>query len=71
MAAYSMALFAMYLAQYVGLGSVPAFLYAIAILVPLIGNTVFYTLIKTGTNLRFSDPSLTIPQMVYSSFWRG
>jgi hypothetical protein len=35
----------------------------------LLGNTVFFILFYTNSNLRFSDPSLTREQIVYSAFW--
>lgn len=35
----------------------------------LLGNTVFFILFYTNANLRFSDPSLTREQIVYSAFW--
>ena len=35
----------------------------------LLGNIVFFILFYTNANLRFSDPSLTREQIVYSAFW--
>ncbi len=35
----------------------------------LFGNTVFFILFYTNANLRFSDPSLTREQIIYSAFW--
>jgi diguanylate cyclase (GGDEF)-like protein len=32
-------------------------------------NLVFYLLIRTGLNLYWPDPSLTLPQMVVATFW--
>jgi hypothetical protein len=37
--------------------------------IALIGNIVFFVLFYTGANLRFSDPSLTREQIVYSAAW--
>jgi len=39
------------------------------IMIGLLGNTVFFILFYTNTNLRFSDPSLTREQIVYSALW--
>lgn len=34
-----------------------------------LGNSAFYLAIRTGFNLRFADPSLTLAQIVYSAAW--
>jgi len=50
------------------LGLLPDFPILSLIIVPAIPNIVFYTLIRTNVNLRFKDPSLTVPQTVYAIF---
>lgn len=35
---------------------------------PLTANLIFYSLLRSGTNLYFEDPSLTVPQTVYAIF---
>lgn len=38
------------------------------LLTPLIANLIFYGLLRSGINLYFKDPSLTVPQTVYAIF---
>ena len=35
----------------------------------LVGNLLFFILLRSGINLRFSDPSLTLAQMLVATFW--
>jgi C4-dicarboxylate-specific signal transduction histidine kinase len=52
-----------------GLGEMSTVQWATFIGLGMLGNTVFFILFYTNTNLRFSDPSLTREQIVYSSVW--
>lgn len=47
--------------------SLPMFLFYMGL--SWIGNLVFFILLRSGYNLRFSDPSLTLPQMIVATFW--
>lgn len=47
--------------------SAPVFLLCICLI--LIGNVVFFALLRSGLNLRFPDPSLTLPQMIVATIW--
>lgn len=47
-------------------GYLPGFPPAAIILIPLFANIIFYSLIRSGLNLYFNDPSLTVPQSVYA-----
>ncbi len=69
MVGYGVVLLAVYLAQYIGLGSVPLLAYQIFCGTAMVGNAFFYLLFKTKRNLRFKDQSLTSVQMIYSAFW--
>jgi hypothetical protein len=50
-----------------GLGEMTFVEWAIFIGLGLAGNIFFFVLFSTGLNLRFSDPSLTSEQIVYSA----
>lgn len=52
-----------------GFGEMNAVQWATFIGLALFGNTVFFVLFYTNANLRFSDPSLTREQIVYSGLW--
>ncbi|MEW6532068.1 MAG: hypothetical protein AB1473_14620 [Thermodesulfobacteriota bacterium] len=52
-----------------GLGEMTLAEWAIFIGLGLVGNIFFFVLFYTGLNLRFSDPSLTSQQIVYSALW--
>ena len=52
-----------------GLGEVSTVQWVAFIVIGLLGNTVFFILFYTNTNLRFSDPSLTREQIVFSFCW--
>ena len=52
-----------------GLGEMSTVQWVAYIMIGLLGNTVFFILFYTKTNLRFSDPSLTREQIVYSALW--
>lgn len=47
--------------------SIPVWL--IFIMIGMLGNVIFFLMIKTGVNLRFKDPSLTKEQIIYSTVW--
>lgn len=68
-ATYAVVTFAAFLATRLGLGRMSAHEWATFIGIGLAGNIIFFALIYTGVNLRFSDPSLTREQIVYSAAW--
>ncbi|MBT8352169.1 MAG: hypothetical protein KJO26_13185 [Deltaproteobacteria bacterium] len=69
LATYAVVILATALIIRLGLGKMSTIQWATFIGLGVIGNTVFFFLFYTNTNLRFSDPSLTVPQIVYSAFW--
>jgi hypothetical protein len=66
---YLIVLLATLLVTILGLGEMNAVQWAAFIGLGMFGNTVFFILFYTNINLRFSDPSLTREQIVYSAFW--
>ncbi len=64
--AYSIPMLMMFIAWSLGLMRVEALYWFLT--VPVAINLVFYTLIKTGLNLRAKDPSLTMWQMLGALF---
>lgn len=46
----------------------PGFSLWFFLLTPLTANVIFYGLLRSGINLYFKDPSLTVPQTVYAIF---
>jgi diguanylate cyclase (GGDEF)-like protein len=52
-----------------GLVDVSAHGFGLAVLCASICNLVFYALIRSGLNLYWPDPSLTLPQMIVATFW--
>ena len=69
LATYAIVILATFLATRLGLGEMNRAQWATYIGVALFGNSVFFVLLYTNTNLRFSDPSMTREQIVYSSLW--
>ena len=53
----------------IGLGEMSKWPWIAFIGLGVIGNLMFATLFITGANLNFSDPSLTLAQIVYSALW--
>jgi len=68
-ATYTMVVVAAFLVIRFGLGDMTAAQWVTFIGLGLIGNVVFFLLFRTNANLRFSDPSLTREQIVYSALW--
>jgi Na+/melibiose symporter-like transporter len=66
---YAVVTLAAVLITRLGLGEMNAAQWVTFIGLGLIGNAVFFLLFYTNVNLRFSDPSLTREQIVYSAFW--
>jgi hypothetical protein len=66
---YAVVTLAAVLVTRLGLGEMNAAHWVTFIGLGLLGNTVFFILFYTNANLRFSDPSLTREQIVYSAFW--
>lgn len=68
-ATYAVVSLAVLLVTWFGLGEMNAAQWATFLGLGLLGNTVFFLLFYTNANLRFSDPSLTWVQIVYSALW--
>jgi hypothetical protein len=68
-ATYAIVFFTAFLTTKLGLGEMSFAQWATFFGLGLIGNIIFFLLIYTGANLRFSDPSLTREQIVYSAAW--
>ena len=66
---YAVVTFAAFLTTRLGLGQMSVSEWATFIGIGLVGNVVFFALFYTGVNLRFSDPSLTREQIIYSAAW--
>jgi len=43
--------------------------FALVMSLTLVGNLIFFILLRSGINLRYVDPSLTLPQMLVATFW--
>jgi hypothetical protein len=69
LATYALVILATFLATRLGLGEMNGAQWATYIGFALFGNGIFSVLFYTNANLRFSDPSLTREQIVYSSLW--
>ncbi|HSN16706.1 MAG TPA: GGDEF domain-containing protein [Gammaproteobacteria bacterium] len=52
-----------------GLVDVSARGFGLAVLAAFLCNVLFYALIRSGLNLYWPDPSLTLPQMIVATFW--
>ena len=52
-----------------GLVDVSARGFGLAVLCAFVCNLAFYVLIRSGLNLYWPDPSLTLPQMIVATFW--
>jgi hypothetical protein len=68
-ATYAVVTCTTFLTTRLGLGQMSVSEWATFIGMALVGNIVFFALIYTRANLRFSDPSLTREQIVYSAAW--
>lgn len=66
---YVVVILAAFLITKLGLAEMSATLWGAFIGLCILGNIVFFILFYTNTNLRFSDPSLTREQIVYSALW--
>jgi len=69
LATYALVIPATILVLRLGLGDMSVRQLIWFLVLALLGNGVFFVLFYTNTNLRFSDPSLTREQIVYSSLW--
>jgi len=69
MATYALVTLATVLVTHLGLGEMSGRQWATFIGVALLGNGLFFVLFYTNANLRFSDPSLTKEQIVFSALW--
>lgn len=68
-ATYAFALLATFLITHLGIGKLNGVQWAILFGLCLFGISLFFVLIYTNTNLRFSEPSLTREQIVYASIY--
>ncbi len=69
LATYAFVILATFLVTRLGLGMMNGTAWVLYIGLALFGNGIFLVLFYTNANLRFSDPSLTREQIVYSSLW--
>lgn len=65
-ATYAVAILATFLITHLGIGGLTAPQWAKLVSLSLFGILMFFLLFHTGANLRFSEPSLTREQIVYS-----
>jgi lysylphosphatidylglycerol synthetase-like protein (DUF2156 family) len=68
-ATYLVAILATFLITQLGIGVLSGMQWAILVGWCLLGIGLFFTLFYTNTNLRFSEPSLTREQIIFSSFY--
>ncbi|MCJ7772516.1 MAG: hypothetical protein MUP22_05215 [Desulfobacterales bacterium] len=68
-ATYLVVILVTFLTTQLGLGEMNAVQWALYIALGLIGNAFFLILFFTNLNLRFSEPSLTREQIIFSAFW--
>ena len=68
-ATYAVVILSAFLTMPLGLGRMTPLQWALILAVALVGNAVFFFLLRTGRNLRFSDPSLTQAQIIFSGLW--
>lgn len=57
------------LTTYLGMGRITSLEWMLIIGIGLLNNVVFFLMLYTGMSLRFSDPSLTWTQIVFSAVW--
>ena len=69
LATYTLVILATFLVTRLGLGRMNGAQWVTYIGLALFGNCIIFVLFYTNANLRFSDPSLTREQIVYSAFW--
>ena len=63
---YFLVLFAIYLIQKFEFGTISQTIWILLFTLGVAGNLIFFSLIYSGVNLRFSDPSLTCLQIGYA-----
>ncbi len=68
-ATYAVAIVATFLITRLGIGDLSTAQWAKLILLCLVGICLFFVLFYTSLNLRFSEPSLTREQIIYSFFY--
>jgi hypothetical protein len=69
LATYVVVILVTVIVTHLGLGRMSGAQWATYIGIALFGNGTFFVLFYTNANLRFSDPSLTREQIVYSALW--
>jgi hypothetical protein len=66
---YLFVIFALMLISRLGFGGLSPSEWIVFLTIAFIGNLIFFILFYFNINLRFSDPSLTREQIIYSSLW--
>jgi ABC-type multidrug transport system fused ATPase/permease subunit len=69
LATYAFVILATFLVTRLGFGRMSQTLWVLYIGLAVFGNSIFFVLFYTNVNLRFTDPSLTREQIVFSSLW--
>ena len=69
LASYAMWVVLGLVGYYFNILSMPAMLVVISISGVVLSNLIFYLLLRTGANLRFEDPSMTLAQCAVAMFW--
>jgi len=54
---------------WLGFIAVSVHILVLAVSLALLGNVVFFVLLRSGLNRYWPDPSLTLPQMLVATFW--
>jgi Na+/melibiose symporter-like transporter len=68
-ATYAVAILATFLITRIGIGELSVAQWTILICICLFGISLFFIMFYTNANLRFSEPSLTREQIIYSFFY--
>ncbi len=68
-ATYAMIILAAFLASKLSIGRMPVWANVVFIVFAVITNVVFLFLFRSGRNLHFKDPSLTLQQLILASVW--
>lgn len=66
---YGLNVIAVFILQSIELDSMPRAAFYMLIALAVVGNLTFYAILRSGFNLRFEDPSLTLMQIVFSYLW--
>jgi len=66
---YGIVILTIILTNFLGVGKLNALQWIMILGIALFGNVLIFILFHTDLNLRFSDPSLTCLQIIFSGFW--